>query len=96
MKKGFDIYNFDRRIQLAEKAIEKAPITQTNKETILKFRDNCILEGISTPRTEKYMTVLKNMAKIIKADFDKATKEDIIRLIKKKVAGYLMLLLQVS
>jgi len=82
MKKVKDIYNYQKRLKSAVELVKKSPISERNKQLILEFRDFASLDGLSLPRILRYLGVLKDWAKIINVDFDKATKEDIIRAVR--------------
>lgn len=69
MKKGFDIYNFAKRTELALKALKESKISKRNKKIILDFRDFCSLEGISLGRIERYLNALKDMATVLGCRF---------------------------
>ena len=82
MKKAIDIYNYHKRLDSAVKMVKEAQISERNKQLILEFRDFASLDGLSLPRILRYLGVLKDWAKILNVDFDKATKEDIIRAVR--------------
>lgn len=82
MKKAIDIYNYHKRLDSAVKMVKEAQIFERNKQLILEFRDFTSLDGLSLPRILRYLGVLKDWAKIMNVDFDKATKEDIIRAVR--------------
>lgn len=63
---------------------EKDKLSKRNKELILKFVQNAIIEGVGDRRAVKYFGQLKNLAKWLGKDFDKVTREDI-----ERVVGYL-------
>ena len=82
MKKAIDIYNYQKRLESAVKMGKESAISERNKQLILEFRDFASLDGLSQPRILRYLGVLKDWAKIMNVDFDKATKEDIIRAVR--------------
>ncbi len=87
MKKEIDIYDFERKFKSALKNLERAPISNKNKELILQFRDQCSLDNLSQGRIIRYIVVLRDWAKILEKDFDKATKQDLmsaVRIIQEK------------
>ncbi|MCK4365865.1 MAG: hypothetical protein KAW45_07425, partial [Thermoplasmatales archaeon] len=70
------------------KLANKGDISNKNKQLILNFVDKLMAEGhkngaYSPNRIRKYLYGLITMSKIIKKDFDKATKEDINQLAAK-------------
>ncbi|MBW2995546.1 hypothetical protein KY312_04275, partial [Candidatus Woesearchaeota archaeon] len=82
MKKGIDLYNYSRRYESAVKHVKKARISVANKKHILDFIDHCTISGIGVPRRLRYLGVLKMLAEMLKVDFNKATKEDIQRIVR--------------
>ena len=76
-----DIYNYPKRLDSAVKYVKNSSLSKRNKQIILKFRDNCSLLGIGLPRTVRYIGVLKYLAELLKKDFDKANREDIMRVV---------------
>ena len=87
MKEGIDIHNYKRRIVKNEELIKKATISEKNKQLIFDFRDHCNVEGLSLARIDRYMQVLRDWAKHIGTDFDKATIAEItqaVRIVQEK------------
>ena len=82
MKKTIDIYNYRKKLDSAVKMVKEAQISERNKQLILEFRDFASLDGLSLPRILRYLGVLKDWAKIMNVDFDKASKEDIVRAVR--------------
>jgi len=82
MKNGMDIYNYPRQMECIVKAVKKADISEKNKKIIFEFKDFLSLDGISFPRIIRYLWTLKDWAKLMQVDFDKATKEDIIKAVR--------------
>jgi len=81
MKNGFDIHDFKLRAEYAVRRLKDSDVSERNKKLILSFRDFCVLEGISVGRIERYLCVLRLLAELLKKDYDKATKNDIIKLV---------------
>lgn len=81
MEKGIDIYNYDLKLKRALEAVKGSGLTEQNKKLILSFKEQCVVEGLSKPRIIKYLGVLKGLAAQIGKDFDKATIEDIRRIV---------------
>ncbi len=70
--------------------VDKSNITDNNKKLIKDFLDYCFVEGLSVLRVVKYANTLLTLAKILDEDFDKATKQDITRVVGKiERNGYL-------
>lgn len=82
MKKNVDIHDYPKRIQKVLELVKKANISERNRELILQFRDHCSLNGMSLPRTERYLAILKRWAEILQIDFDKATKENLMAAVR--------------
>lgn len=84
MKPKKDIYNYEYKYRRAIDNLEKAGISQKNKNLISEFDKVCSVEGLSKPRKIKVIGTLVLVAKnYIKNDFDKATKEDLIDAVLK-------------
>ncbi len=82
MKKGIDIHNYPRRVELAIRDVMNSGISKRNKDIILEFREYCSTENISLARISRYLGVLKQWAEILNVNFDKAKKEDIMRAVR--------------
>ncbi|MBD3184978.1 tyrosine-type recombinase/integrase [Candidatus Poribacteria bacterium] len=73
-----DIYNYKHKLDMAKKKLEKADISDKNRELIEQFDRACFMEGLSKPRRLKLIGTLIILAeKYLRSDFDAATKEDI-------------------
>ena len=77
--------NYDKSLErYAERINASANISKCNKELILDFKEKCFaLGGRSNGRIAKYMWTLMKIAEMIDFDFDKATKEQMIKLVAK-------------
>jgi integrase len=62
--------------------IENSKIDEKSRVEILKFLSECSAEGLSKPRMIKYALTLEQVAKILGKPFSKATKSNIVRLVK--------------
>lgn len=85
MKKEIDIHNFSNQLENRIKLLMNSSISQRNKDLILKFRDNCSLEGLSIPRIVKYMVVLRMWGGLL--EFETASIQDVkkaVRIIQEK------------
>ena len=58
-------------------------ISEYNRKTILKFCYDLQTEGISTTRQVKYLHILPSIAKLLQKDFNKATVDDIRRVVNE-------------
>lgn len=77
-----DIHNFSRRLERAELSLEEMSlISRRNADLIRGFAKHCAALGLGNPRITKYLNHLKLIAEKLKKDFDKATKEDIEKLV---------------
>jgi site-specific recombinase XerD/ribosomal protein L40E len=72
-----DIHNYEQKYQSVIRRVEKAPISERNKELILAMKDALVLQNISKPRLMKYMEVLKMSAQKLGKDLDKVTEQDL-------------------
>ncbi len=75
------IHNYELMYQTAKENVRKAEFSERNKELIIGFASDRLLEGISKPRSVRYLSALKLLATQLGTDFDKATKDDIKRLV---------------
>ena len=84
MAGNLDIHDFNRFYQQTIELLKKGavtkrtsvPISDRNAELILKYDEVRQLEGITTPTRARIIHGLINLARMLKKDFDKATKED--------------------
>ncbi|MEK6921502.1 MAG: tyrosine-type recombinase/integrase [Nanoarchaeota archaeon] len=79
------IHNYEKKYQSALQKVHEAAITPKNKELILRFVNDLMLEGISNPRQVRYLSTIKLLAELLQKDFDTATKEDI-----KQIVGMIL------
>src|SRR3989344_7591802 len=82
-KMKIDIYNYEKNINYEIRNIEKSSMTERNKELIFQFKDFCFMDGLSKARVNRLLNTTKAIALELKKDFDKATKEDIMRIVQK-------------
>lgn len=75
------IHNYDLMYQTAKENVKKAAFSERNKELIIGFASDRLLEGISKPRSVRYLSALKLLATLLEKDLDKATKDDMKRLV---------------
>jgi len=76
-----DIYQYDRKIKSEINLLEKSKISERNKDLILKFRDHGYSIGLSKARILKWLNKMRLISIRLNRDFDKATKEDIKKLV---------------
>lgn len=79
-----DIHNENGRYERAISQLkEDKDITKNNKAKIIEFCNYIFANSITLGRIRKYVYTLGNLAKMLKMDFDKATKDDIIRVVRE-------------
>ncbi len=76
-----NIHNYDLRYQQTVKRVQKANISERNKELIMRVTNDLVLEGLSKPRLIKYMGVLTIVAKMIQKDLDTADINDLKKIV---------------
>jgi len=80
----YDAHDYKSRLEKVLFRIKNDPsISERNKQAIIKFQENCFVEGISTGRITRYMYDLRNLSKWLGKDFEDANKDDIKTLIGK-------------
>jgi len=78
-----DIYNSDLKAKRALEKIKEVRISKRNEELICKFINRMFALGVTKIRVVKYVQQLLKIAEILGKDFDKATKEDIERVVSE-------------
>ena len=81
MEKTIDIHNYDKQLVSTLERMKSSKISDNNKAIIEKFGNNCFATGIGKPRVIKYVQTLKTLALWLKKDLEKATKEDIEKIV---------------
>ncbi len=76
-----NIHNYDLRYQQTVKRVQKANISERNKEVIMRITNDLVLEGLSKPRLMKYMGVLTIVAKMMQKDLDTADISDLKKIV---------------
>ena len=59
MKKGIDIYNYEKKFEATVRNMHASKITEQNKKLIEKFYNFCYANGIGKPRVIKYVRTLR-------------------------------------
>ncbi len=77
MSRSNEIYNYERSIR---REIENLK-SDTNADTIIRYHQRRIAEGLSLARQYKCINTLKLLSKILCKRFEDATKEDIVGLV---------------
>ena len=81
---GYDAQNCPSRLKSVLKTLgNDKDILDSNRATILKFRDWCFAEGLSTGRIIRCIYILRTLAKYYGKDFYTANKDDIINIVGK-------------
>lgn len=70
------IHNYDMNYATALRRVKEIEISEKNKEFILNFLNDRMLDGMSKPRQMRYIDVITFVAKRLQKDLDAATKED--------------------
>ena len=78
-----DIHEYKRKLNNSLRKLEKSKLSKANKKAIFEFHQECFAEGLSVPRIERYVFILRQIAEILGKDFKKATKRDIIRVMQE-------------
>ena len=80
----YDPHNYKRREELALNSLKKSKIPKRNKQLILEFRQDCIINGLSLARIAKYLYRLKKVSELLNhKDFDKVNIDDIKQAVMK-------------
>jgi len=77
------IHDYDRRLELVLRKVKTLPISERNRQIILRFKDECFSQGLSKGRVIKYMYYLLKLSEWLGKDFDKADKQDIKTLVSR-------------
>ena len=78
------IHNYERRFKsVLNKLNNDSSISKKNKLLILKFKEDCFANGLSTGRATKYIYHLIRLNRWLNKNFEDATKEDIKSLVIK-------------
>jgi len=77
-----DIHNYKRSFnRIIERIKESEDISKENKKIIFDFKDYLLSENIGTAKIERYLFDLMKYNRLLKKSFDKASKEDIRRIV---------------
>ncbi|MBL7100847.1 MAG: tyrosine-type recombinase/integrase [Nanoarchaeota archaeon] len=75
------IHDFERQYELYLRRFKQLKISKSNIETVFRFKDACLLNGISKARIVRYLRFFIFLFDFFKKDLDKATKEDIEKVV---------------
>ena len=82
METKHEIYpDRNKRLEQENKKLEGADLSEINKEMIRNFQNYISSTGSGQQRIAKLSYQLRNIAVLLKKDFDKATKQDILEVI---------------
>lgn len=76
-------YNQEKQIETFIMRIKKSEISKENKKTILDFKRQCFIDGLSSARILFYLHKLLRLAEWLKKDFKDTTIEDVRNLVEK-------------
>ncbi len=77
-----DIHNYKRQLERNVELIKSNnKISAKNKQSCIKFRDYLLSEGIGVAKIGRYMLDIRTFALILNKPFEKATKEDLRRVV---------------
>jgi len=78
-----DIHDYLGREERAIRSIQASDMSEKNKEIISKFRNFCYAQGLTRGRIAKHLWGMLVIGRILKKDFDTATREDIEKLVSE-------------
>ena len=82
MKTDTSVYNLSNKLKNTLNNLKQdRGIAERNKESILKFYEENAAQGISDSRLIRYIQILTRTAKFLNKNFNKATKDDMIKVI---------------
>ena len=77
-----DIHNYEKNLQSRMKILKESNVlSERNKKFILDFVNVLVIDNLSKPRLMKYLEILRILGKKLDKDFDKATKEDLMKIV---------------
>jgi integrase len=71
------IHEFEKQYKHELERFKGLDISKKNLDIVLRFKDVCLLNGLSKPRIVRYFRFFVFLFKFFKKDLDEATKEDI-------------------
>jgi len=79
-----DVYRYPRRLELALNQLKSSTtITARNREAILKFYEECVAQGLSTPRVIRLIQILSKLSVLLGKNFESTTRDDIVKVVAK-------------
>ena len=81
MSRANEIYNIEREIQRELERIREGD--DPNKDTLLRFYNHSIAEGLSLARVRKRLTIARQLSHMLGIRFERAKTDDIVQLVVK-------------
>jgi len=78
MKQNLDIHNYDKKLVKALEKLDRVKISEHNKTKIKDFVNFNKINGMSKPRLERYIGILKDWALLFNKNFEDVSKQDAI------------------
>jgi len=78
MKQNLDIHNYDKKLVRALEKLDRTKISESNKTKIKDFVNFNKINGMSKPRLERYIGILKDWALLFNKNFKDVSKQDAI------------------
>jgi len=79
-----DIHHYDRRLTAALSILDRdRRILENNRKKIKEFLEYIQAEGLSTPRRVRYVYVLRKVSRLLRKEFGRTTKTDLVEVISK-------------
>jgi integrase/recombinase XerD len=73
-----DIHKYKQRLKRTlERVEESSEVSRYNKKLILEFHNNCLIQGLSMAKIERYAYDAFRFAMMYKKDLDNATEQDL-------------------
>lgn len=84
MENQLDIHNRTHRLEIIKNTISESKVSKYNKDKLLQFVHYCTLqEKLSPGRLERMLGCLYKITLWLGKDFNKATKDDIMKVVEK-------------
>ena len=79
MNRANEVYGLEKRIARELKKIRESD--DVNKDTLIRFYEHSVAEGLSVARVEKRIRHASYLSRMLGIRFEEASKEDIVRLV---------------
>ncbi|MFH0868552.1 MAG: hypothetical protein V1831_04530, partial [Candidatus Woesearchaeota archaeon] len=83
MTNRLNIYRNEEVLEKELKRLKKTKISQRNKDVIKRYHKYLLANDVGQPRVARLSMGLRTLSKLLKTDFEVATKEDIQELVSK-------------